>query len=134
MATSPVMYRLAQNPADYRLCHALLRASDGPEVGFGFPTVMGVRDNALVGFLGTLKAKEAIVAGPLVMDPTMKAPGRYALRLLEVYEAVLARAGVQSYIFGTDPANAVIQAFLDTLGLEPYATDPTTNWYVKKVL
>lgn len=126
-------YRLASTPYQYKALHALRKASESPEVAFGFPTVYAVRDGVLMGFLGTLKAKDAIVAGPLVIDPTAKAQGLLAMRLVEAYEEILTQAGVTSYIFGIDKANASWRALVEKRGFTPYADDDTDTWYIKEI-
>ncbi len=126
-------YRLATTPHQYKALHALRKASESPEVAFGFPTVYAARDGVLLGFLGTLKTKDAVVAGPLVIDPTTKAPGLLAMRLVEAYEQVLTQAGITSYLFGIDTKNTSWKALVEKRGFAPYAGDENSTWYIKEI-
>lgn len=133
MYPTETQYWLATSASEYRLCHALQRAAERPEVAFGYPTVLAVRGEALVGFLGTLKAKKAIVAGPLVVDPTLKRPVLTMLRLVEAYEEVLRASGVSSYVFGIDSDNLAWREIVHKRGYTPYAMNAQGTWYIKKV-
>ena len=125
-------YYLADE-STYPLLHDLLTATDADDVPFGFPTVYAVRQGILLGFLGTLESPEAVVAGPLCLDPTLKAPMVTALRLTEVYEQVLKQAGCTSYLFGVDLSNLPWRAVLAKRGYLPYATDATSEWFKKEI-
>jgi hypothetical protein len=93
MTPRDTSYRLAMTPRDYAACHALMRAR-GETARLKFPTVMAHRQGELVAFLGTQPRKE-VVAGPLVFAGT---PSLILLiRLGELYERTLRRAGVRVY-------------------------------------
>ncbi len=121
-------YHLARTPADYRICHALREATDTPRTTLGFPTVYAIRDQAIVGFLATNTSTGQIVAGPLVIDPTLKNPIFVALRLAEAYEQVLTDAGVTSYRLGVTKDRAGWLASVERAGFRRYAETETDIW------
>lgn len=127
------VYVLAQNARDYRVCHELLTAVGAEETAFRFPTIMAIRDKTLLGFLGTLPNKTALIAGPLVLDPTQKRPIITAIRLVECYERTLHQAGIPAYYFGIDTANASWKTTAERIGLTPYAEDDQGYWFKKQI-
>lgn len=129
MYPASTTYHLCTKPSDYKACHALREAAESPKVTFGFPTVYAVRDNAIMGFLGTLRAKGQIVAGPLVTDPTLKKPVFITLRLAEAYEQILRQAGVTSYRLGIAKDRPEWSQAVARAGFTPYSETPTDTWY-----
>ena len=114
-------------PHDKKRCLELARNHGMETVArLDFPTVVAKRKERILGFLSTRPTKDAIVAGPLVVVPEIKGP--IVVRLVESYEEVLRRAGVESYLFYvTDPhwQSQIRRAF----ELEPYHTENGRFWY-----
>src|SRR5262245_41754596 len=91
-------YRLAHSSKDYRACHQLLKGLQIAAGTLSWPTVMAIREGEVIGCLSTQTDKGAIIAGPLAVSTTP--PSLVALRLVEAYEHVLQRLGLQGYYFG----------------------------------
>lgn len=134
-------YHLATEPEHFRMCRNLWKAviEREPELGpvkrFGWPTVFGIRDGKVVGFLSTTrKSNLPLIAGPLVLAPGQGAIT--ALRLVESYERVLLVAGVDHYLFGT--TNDLIRSAIERVGREELGIGQViqkggATWYVKRV-
>lgn len=133
MHPTTTTYHLCTKPSDYKACHTLGEAAGSPKATLGFPTVYALRDNAIIGFLGTLKAKGQVICGPLVTDPTLKKPIFVALRLAEAYEQVLRQAGVTSYRLGVAKDQPEWSAAVHRAGFQPYAETPTDIWYERSL-
>lgn len=91
-------YILASTVADYTKCHSFLHEEEVKHDKLAFPTVMAVRDNQIVGVLGTIPLKDAVVAGPMHIGVKGN-PSFVLIRLVESYENVLRMAGVSMYNF-----------------------------------
>lgn len=131
MYPSKTVYRLADNPADYRACHDILRAHNRPlDWKLHWPTVVAIRDNKVIGFLSTCKSTWAVMAGPL------ESPSPFVtLRLVEAYEVVLNTIGVSRYCFfiEKDIAHTHWVKQVRTLGLNPISQTPT-RFYFERIL
>lgn len=122
------VYRLAHSPKDYAACHALLTE----RATLSWPTIVAERDGSIIGFLATQPRTDAIVAGPLAVRPSPGAAWTL-MRLIDAYEAVLRLAGVTSYRFFVERANARWTRLVAKLGLEPLSQDDTHAWYERRV-
>lgn len=134
-------YHLATEPEQFRLCRNLWKfvIQREPELGpvkrFGWPTVFGMRDGKVIGFLSTTRRPHL----PLIAGPLLLAPGHgmiTALRLVESYERVLMVAGVDQYLFGTtnETIRSAIERFgRDQLGIGQVIHKGGATWYVKHV-
>lgn len=90
------LYRLATTAADYRACHALMRANGNFSQQLHFPTVVADRDGRILGFLSTNECDWCLLAGPLetqTPNPIM------VMRLCEAYENALRMMGITRYCF-----------------------------------
>lgn len=87
-------YRLME-PEDKPRLRYLAKKWDQPLQKLGFPTVVAWRNGKIIGFISTLPRKDAIIAGPLVVD--IVNAGMVVLRLMEAYEHVLSMANVHVY-------------------------------------
>lgn len=94
---STTVYRLAQ---DHEM--TLLLALSRPTAPIGWPNVMALRDNTLLGFIMTQDRDEAVIAGPLWLSDGLEQKAFVAMRLFEVYERIMALAGMQSFMFYVD--------------------------------
>jgi hypothetical protein len=92
-------YRLVTKPQGYKRAHKYLR-SKGVECKLSFPTVIAIRDEEVVGVIGTHPQKDAIVTGPVEVNSRS-----VALRLSEAYDNVMRAAGISSYLMWVDKAN-----------------------------
>lgn len=133
MHSERTIYRLADNPNDYRACHDILRAHNRPaDWKLKWPTVVAVRDNEIIGFLSTNKSHWAVMAGPL----ELKIPSPFVvLRLIEAYEVALLYMGVSRYCFyiAKDAEHAHWLAQARRLGLTPISETPE-NIYFERIL
>jgi len=113
--------------------------------GYGYdavlrhPTVMAERKDGLVAMLGTINSEKAedpvlrtaVVVGPLVIDSKRVANGGpLAMRLMDVYDALLQHAGVKGAVFWVHKANTKWIQWLSRLGIGPYAEKGDYLWYV----
>ncbi len=126
-------YRLAHTLDHYKLCHALMDATETPKQALAFPTVYALRDGIILGFLSSYTKGGAVCAGPLVLDPTQKAPGLTAIRLLDAYELILKAAGVSTFLFHIAKANPQWKALVDKFDLHPYHETEDAWWYRKEL-
>ena len=135
MHPSKTTYHLVTDTKQARACYALYRAAepDGPKIKLGFPTVYAVRDGILLGFLSTIPLKRRVVAGPLVIDPTLKKPVITAIRLCEAYEQVLKQAGVTLYTLAVDSHKTKWAHVLERSGFHLYEQTPTSFNYKRQV-
>jgi hypothetical protein len=66
----------------------------------GWPTVVAVRGNKLLGFLSTQERDEAVVAGPLMVNCRKgKSKAFVCLRLVEAYDNLMRAMGIRKYLF-----------------------------------
>lgn len=121
-------YKL-MNAEDKPRLRYLAKKWDQPLRGLGFPTVVAWRDGKIIGFVSTLPRKDAVVAGPLVVD--ILNPGFVVIRLMEAYERVLSMAGVtlyNIYVENVDWSGIISRA----LGTEPAAHEG--GWWHRREL
>lgn len=112
-------YRVVSSPADFRLCHGVLRANGiTASERLQKPAVLAARDGEILGF-----ASSRFVHGQLTLGRVQIADGKHApwtaYRLFEAYENLLRLYGVTSYLVGVEADNPYLQYFVKT-GL----TDP----------
>jgi hypothetical protein len=127
MHPTKTLYRLAHSPQDYQRCHQLLKDQGIESDRLSWPTIVALRENELIGCLGTIPSDKAIIAGPIVA--TSRHPFVTLLRLCEAYERVLWQAGVRSYCFGVEHSQTVWRGILDKLNFEPFYQDEDAAWY-----
>jgi hypothetical protein len=129
-------YRLAHAPRDYARCHTLMR-EEGPPVKLGWPTVLAERDGKVIGFVSTQPRRDALVAGPLVLNGTPR-PGIVVMRLAEAYDLVMRKAGVTSYLFHVDTDNAkwleILKGLGGAAGFEILGTSDSGGTWLKRRL
>lgn len=99
MHPKDTQYFLASEPEHYSLCHQFAKKLGSDAIKFGWPTIVAVRDMEVVGLLSTHRRRDAIYAGPLLVE---KQSPVLVMRLIEAYEQVLQTMGVAHYWFGTD--------------------------------
>ena len=91
------------------------------------------RGGTIVGFLATRPNKKAVIAGPLVIAPGTLRPILTVMRLIEAYELMLRKAGVQSFYFMVAGTNPVWRRIVERMGHQPYSGDDTGMWFRKAV-
>lgn len=135
MHPTETTYHLVTNKTERKACLALYEAAEptSPKIKLGFPTVYALRQGVLLGFLGSIPVKGRIVAGPLVLDPTMKRPVITAMRLCEAYEEILKAAGVQFYTLAVDNSKPEWARTLERSGFELYRQTPKLFCYKRQV-
>lgn len=111
MYPASTAYRLARTPADYRACHAFFRAemqhptceNEGLSGQYEtekitYPTVVAVRDKAVVGVLATkIVPPYGVVGSPFHIAYDIKNPVPVTFRLMDAYESALREAKVPYY-------------------------------------
>ena len=70
----------------------------------GWPVVVAVREDKVVGFLGTQDRTDTVAAGPLEINLENKA--FVCLRLVEGYDRVMRSMGLKHYWFSVDETDA----------------------------
>jgi len=127
-------YKIAENGADYRKAHALLKA-EGIEKEFqlSFPTILAVEEDEVVGVLGTNIEQDYILAGPLVLKKDKKRSFTI-LRLVELYDFTMREAGIRSYLFSTALENEKWLEYVERLGgLKPYSYKNGQAWFIRNL-
>lgn len=112
-------YRVVATPADFRQCHAVLRANGVTDKEtLQKPAVMAERDGQCLGF-----ASSRWKYGQLTLGRVQLAPGKHApwtaYRLFEAYENLLKLYGAESYLVGVETDNPYLQYFIKTGLTEP---------------
>jgi hypothetical protein len=125
-------YRLVRSREEWDRVHRFIAEHLGQDTGrLRLPTVIAERQDRWLGVLGTHDRADAIVAGPLVVDPAGPWPGMTVIRLIEAYEVALRRCGVSAYVFhvddGTDPRWARL---VDLLRIAPWGGP---GWYERRI-
>lgn len=127
-------YRIAENGADYRKAHELIKA-EGEEGEFqlSFPTLLALDEGECVGVLGTNITQNYILAGPLVLKSDKKRTFTI-IRLVELYDATMRTAGIRSFIFATDLKNKKWLEYIDNvLHLTPYSYKDGKAWFIRNL-
>ena len=115
MQPQNTIYRLASPGGEFNKLYAMGKRVLGHEIGrLRWPTIVAERDGVVVGFLGTLKHDEVVLAGPLVID----LPSRMfvAMRLMEAYERLRRITGVMPILFVVKRDNARWLEHIQILG------------------
>lgn len=127
--------KLAIKPADYRKCHALMKATDSEFQGcqLSFPTVMAFREGKLIGFLSTSPRKDGLVAEPIVMNVEGNASFLY-IKLVEAYDDLLRAGKVPSYFFHIPQSYADYIRLIEKAGFERIGEDEVGVWYRRSLM
>lgn len=127
MHPTSTLYRLADNPSDYRACHAILRANNQPKWTLHWPTVVAERDGKIIGFLATNKSNWCHLVGPLELAQ----PSHFitAIRLLEAYENLMRFLSVTSYCFFIERKNDKWLQAIKDFGFVPIKANPEAVWF-----
>lgn len=133
MTPRDTIYRLAHGQRDLRACHAIARARGLTDATMGWPTVVADRRGVLLGFLATRPSKKAVEAGPLAISPEAPRPAIIMMRLIEAYEVVLKRAGVQFFFFKIDHENEVWRRMVEKVGHRAYHQDGAGTVYRRAI-
>lgn len=92
------------------------------------PTVMAERDGKIVGFLSTHDNPNSVIAGPFVSKSKV-----VAVRLAQIYEAILKALGVKVYWFHVEHTN---KDYLETVkkgGYEVVEEDDAGVWFRRRL-
>jgi hypothetical protein len=116
-------YRLAATPRDYARAREFMRQHMAP-APLAYPTLLGEREGAVVGLLGTTVKQGAIIAAPLIARSAI-----VAMRLVEAYDEVMRLAGVRAYHFHVGADNAKWRAAVEKFGLRPWHEDTGGAWF-----
>jgi hypothetical protein len=127
-----VKYRLARPGGEYNRLYALLSHNGQSRVPLGWPTVVAEEDGKVVGFLSTHKTKDALIAGPLVIEGKHR-PWVF-LRLTEAYENVLRIAGVARYVFRVSKENDKHLERVRRIGIKELEETYTHVSFVRELL
>ena len=134
---SDTSYLLASSPADYTKCHSFLEEEKIEHDKLSFPTVMAVRYNQVIGVLGTIPLKDAVVAGPMHIGVEGN-PSFVLIHLIESYENVLRMSGISMYNFyvlktDVDFINA-IDRIKDSWDVKQLYTDQSDKVWFERIL
>ncbi len=88
-----IQCNLAIKGQDYKNAHAYLRNKD-EHCKLSFPTILMKRDDNVIGVLGTNPSKQAVIAGPLLVDDEL-----FIMPLISAYEKILKMGSVTRYLF-----------------------------------
>lgn len=115
-------FRVASNPGAYAQCHELLKEEGIAPEKLGFPTIMALENDRLVGFLSTHIQKQMIVAGPMVIRSDRRRI-MTAIRLAEAYEMSMRNLGIKTFIFHGEAGGLLEKAIRRYYPhVAPYAT------------
>lgn len=98
---------------------------------FDYPTVVAVEGDEVVGFIGTHIRDDLILAGPLVLKTDRRRPFT-AIRLGEVYEAVLRSIGITNYVLWFEE-DSNLDRYFRSIGLTPYAISDGKSFYFRDI-
>lgn len=120
-------YDLIYQKSDYRLAHNFMKSVGQEKIPLTFPTIMASREGEVVGMIGTRPHKDAIIAGPLLVN--LPHPQVVILHLFDSYELVMRKLGVEAYHFSIDKSNEQWKHIVEkALSLEPYG-ETDEYWY-----
>ena len=127
-------FKLAQDHRDYAQCLKLMKKVGEKPERLGYPTIVAMDGEKVEGFLATQRRKDALVAGPLIIDrPSI----RVALKLLNAYEQTLIHFNQPYYYFTVVPKNPrwlqLVDKFMTRYGgIKKLRTDPDgVVWYLR---
>lgn len=127
-------FSLVREPREYAACHKLMKQVGEKPERLGYPTVVAMEGEKVRGFLATQRRKDALIAGPLIVDtPSL----RLALKLLNAYENTLIHFNQREYLFTVIPKNPrwlhLVDKFMERYGgLQKLRTDPDgVVWYLR---
>jgi len=125
---SSTVYRLAQ---EHEL--ALLLALSKPTAPIGWPNVIAMRGNELLGFILTQDRDEAVIVGPLWFSDGLKQKAFVALRLFEVYERIMGHIGICKYLFYIDNDDSWINLMLKLPGFAIIEKQAKQTWFERRI-
>ncbi len=126
-------YRVAETLADYDACRKLMTAC-GMSADIGYPSLMAISNEGLIGLMGTQPRSDMILAGPLCLRPDKRRVFT-AMRLVLMYERVLHNLGISSFIFHVDETDSFFFQVMERyfLDLKPYAKKGTMLFYIWRI-
>lgn len=130
MRPTSTTYRLARPGGEYNRLYALMEREGFGRMPLGWPVVVAERKGRVIGFLGTHPRKDAIVAGPLVVEGGRNMP--MFIRLVDAYANVLRMAGVKSYFFGVAKGNSKAIERVQVLGATRIGEDEAEVWFQRE--
>ena len=124
--------RLATTGSDYAKC----KRAYSIEKRYEYPTIMIEQEDHgnLIAYLTTTTESGYIVAGPIWIEPSMSGPGkvRIFMRMLDAYQLVLAKNGVDRFLFWVDGTDTrYIDQLRRGLGIDPYEIDEAGRLWFK---
>lgn len=126
-------YKIAENAAEYKKAHGLIKAEGVVDMPLAFPTILAMDGEDVVGVLGTDVSSGYIVAGPLVLKSDKKRSFTI-IRLVDAYDHAMRLAGVKSFIFSASLENKKWLDYIDkVLGFTPYSYSDGRAWFVRKL-
>ncbi|KKK59618.1 hypothetical protein LCGC14_3032610, partial [marine sediment metagenome] len=126
------MYRLASSPNDYKLCHALARSTSLEDRRLEYPTIMGIDDDILIGFVSTMQKGGLLAVGQMAVKKG-RLRSVVAGKLLTALENVLRLSGVSWYYIPVqrdrDDLMELVSGFAERLD----DTDDGNAWFKRKI-
>jgi hypothetical protein len=130
-----ISYRVAETDAEYSLARKLLVSQGMDSQDMGFPTILAVDDEKLVGFIATTPRNDMILAGPLVLAD-VKMSALLAAQLVRLYINAMKNMGISSFVFYTDETDSPLGRGMTRMfpDIKPYAKSGRTmfyNWHIE---
>jgi len=118
---------------DLHRAQSLLRAEGYDRVNWHWPVVLADDGKKLRGAVGTKLERGLVIAGPMVIDRTLR--GRaplVAYRLGSAYDRVMAAIGIRRYYVHVEHKLSQFQYILKRLGYEEDSDDGAGGvWFIK---
>lgn len=124
---------LATSARDYKLYRRLARKW-GQDHYLANPTIALWREDRVKGVLSTTYNDGLVCLGPLAIDPSLRAPGIIAFRLIQVMEEIYRQAGLDSYYFFIDTTQEKWKRTAEKIGARPISDDGQWTWYIREGL
>jgi hypothetical protein len=125
-------YKIAVTPADFHQAHALMREEGVPEQSLGFPTVMALEDDEIIGIIGTDIQNDMILAGPLVVKSDRKRI-MSAIKMVEMYEMALRAVKISTFIFYVEEGSFLDKMIARYSEYQPYAVQGTKKFFIRRL-
>jgi hypothetical protein len=125
-------FYLATKAWQFVQCHRLADRANYTVVGrLSYPTIIGVRDEKVVGFISTAEpgTYEMVTIGNMLIDPDIKNPGHLIFRMFDTYHAFMHRINIISYYSFVSKKNPVWIETIKKLGIPVYYEDNDYVWF-----
>lgn len=123
-------YLLTKDPGILERAHAFCDARGFDTTHMVFPTIMALRDNKVIGVIGTQLINDMIIAGPFVVDTGNGHNGLVPYRLVDKYFTVMRNLGIAEFYCFVEKDNKRYKNMLEALlNIEPFSFHQDAWWY-----